>query len=374
MTTIKEVAKRAGVSVGTASNVINGAVPVSPARRELVLAAIRDLGYQPSDVARSLKLRRTHMLGLVVSDITNPFFAQLVRGAEEAALAEGYLLLTFNTDDRIEREKHVLGVLRGRRVDGILLVVAPMRGASSHIAETIARGTPVVCLDRVPRGVTVDSVTVDNVRAARECVEHLLEMRHRRIGILTGSMLLATARGRLRGYRQALQAHGLSVDPELVREGDFRMESGYKLASELLSGSGRPTALFVSNGLMAIGALRAVADLGLRCPEDVALATFDDLPLSEVLSPPLTSVAQPAYQMGYQGAKILFDRIKSKRIDGPIKIRLHAQLKVRQSTACAPSMVTKCRRPEGRVSSVHVQSLGKPHKLSVPSSSHLPET
>jgi LacI family transcriptional regulator len=368
MTTIKEVAKRAGVSVGTASNVINGAVPVSPARRELVLAAIRDLGYQPSDVARSLKLRRTHMIGLVVSDITNPFFAQLVRGAEEAALAQGYLLLTFNTDDRVEREKHVLAVLRGRRVDGILLVVAPIRGDSSHIAETIASGIPVVCLDRVPRGVTVDSVTVDNVRAARKCVEHLLEMGHRRIGILTGSMLLGTARGRLRGYRQALQTHGLRADPELIREGDFRMESGYQLASELLSGSDRPTALFVSNGLMAIGAFRAVADLGLRCPEDVALATFDDLPLSEVLSPPLTSVAQPAYQIGYRGAKILLDKIKSKRTDGPIKIRLLAQLKVRESTACAHSMGTERRRPKGLVSSVHAQSLDKPHKLTVPSS------
>jgi LacI family transcriptional regulator len=357
MTTIKEVAKRAGVSVGTASNVLSGTVPVSPARRESVLAAIRDLGYHPSDVARSLKLRRTNMLGLVVSDITNPFFAQLVRGAEEAALAQGYLLLTFNTDDRVEREKHVLGVLRGRRVDGVLLVVAPIRGESSHIAETIARGTPVVCLDRVPRGVSVDSVTVDNARAARECVEHLLDMRHRRIGILTGSMLLATAQERMRGYRRALQAHGLSVDPALVKEGNFRMESGYELASELLRSPNRPTALFVSNGLMAIGALRAVADLGLRCPEDVALATFDDLPLSEVLSPPLTSVAQPAYQMGYEGARILFDRIKSKRMDGPVRVRLQAQLKIRQSSAFARSEVTERQRPEGQASSVPMPSI-----------------
>jgi LacI family transcriptional regulator len=346
MATIKEVARRAGVSVGTASNVISGAMPVSSEKRELVLRAIRDLGYQPSDVARSLKLRRTNMLGLVVSDITNPFFAQLVRGAEEAALAQGYLLLTFNTDDRIEREKQVLGVLRGRRVDGILLVVAPVSGEPSHIAETVAQGTPVVCLDRVPPGVAVDSVTVDNVKAARVCVEHLLEMRHQRVAILTGSLLLATARERLRGYKQALRAHHLSVDPNLIREGNFRTESGYQLASDLLSGPNRPTALFLSNGLMAIGALRAVTDLGLRCPEDVALATFDDLPLSEVLSPPLTSVAQPAYQIGYQGTQILFDRIKSKRLDGVVNLRLHAQLKIRQSSSSpAP---TREKRPPHR--------------------------
>lgn len=333
MANIKDVAKRAGVSVGTVSNVISGIARVGRERRERVLDAVRELGYHPSDVARSLKLRRTNMLGLVVSDITNPFFSQLVRGAEEAALKHGYLLLTFNTDDQLEREKQVLSVLRGRRVDGILLVVAPVQHDVTHIMETMARGTPVVCLDRVPRGISVDSVTVDNAKAARECVKHLLELGHRRIGILTGSTKLTTARERLRGYKQALQAYGLSIDATLVREGNFRIDSGYELASQLLRGDRRPTALFASNGLMAMGALRAVADVGLRCPKDVAVATFDDLPLSELLSPPLTSVAQPAYQIGYEGARILLDRIKSKGGGSKVtKVVLQAELKIREST------------------------------------------
>jgi LacI family transcriptional regulator len=176
MATIKEVAKRAGVSVGTVSNVISNRTGVSSARRQRVLAVIDDLRYKPNHMARSLKLRCTNTLGLLVTDITNPFFSQVVRGAEEAALGEGYLLLTFNTDDQVEREKHVLEVLRARRVDGILLVVAPGRGCPTHIAEVMARGTPVVCLDRIPPGIPVDSVVVDNSRATRKCIEHLLEL------------------------------------------------------------------------------------------------------------------------------------------------------------------------------------------------------
>jgi len=332
MATIKEVAQKAGVSVGTVSNVIGNAIRVGPDLRQRVLTAIHELKYRPSDVARSLKLRRTNTLGLLVSDITNSFFSQLVRGAEEAALEQGYLILTFNTDDQVEREKHILEVLRGRRVDGILLVVAPNREGPAHIAETMARGTPVVCLDRLPPGISVDAVTVDNVRATRICVEHLLELGHRRIAMLTGSMLLTTARERVQGYKLALRRAGLPVDAGLVREGNFRIDNGYDLTSQLLRGPHRPTALFVSNGLMAIGALKAITALGLRCPEEIALATFDDSPLNELLSPPLTSVAQPAYLVGYKGAGVLLHRIKSKGPAQPCRIRLRAELKIRQST------------------------------------------
>jgi DNA-binding LacI/PurR family transcriptional regulator len=332
MATIKEVAQKAGVSVGTVSNVIGNTIRVGPKLRQRVLTAIHELGYYPSHVARSLKLRRTNTLGLLVSDITNPFFSQLVRGAEDAALEQGYLLLTFNTDDQVEREKQVLEVLRERRVDGILLVVAPGREGSRHIAETMARGTPLVCLDRLPPGIAVDAVTVDNVRASRKCVEHLLALGHRRIAILTGSMLLTTARERLQGYKQALRRGAVPADPGLIREGNFRIDDGYELTCQLLRGSDRPTALFVSNGLMAIGALKAIATLGLRCPEEIALATFDDSPLNELLSPPLTSVAQPAHQIGYRGAGILLDRIMSKGPARPCRIRLHAELKIREST------------------------------------------
>jgi LacI family transcriptional regulator len=336
MSTIKEVARKAAVSVGTVSNVISGAVPVSPELRDRVWSTVRQLGYEPDHVARSLKLRRTMTLGMIISDITNPFFAQLVRGAEDAALEHNYLLLTFNTDERPEREDYVLSVLRSRRVDGILLVVAPGKDRRAHITETRKSGTPIVCLDRLPPGVKVDSVTVNNIRAARDCVRHLVGQGHRKIAVITGSLTLQTARQRLRGYERALSEAGIPADPRLVRHGDFRAESGHKTALELLSSPERPSALFVSNGMMALGALKAIEELGLRCPEDVALAVFDDLPVAEVIRPQLTSVAQPAYLMGYRGAEILMQRIAEKKgkkkAVKTINLRLLAELKVREST------------------------------------------
>ncbi len=335
MTTIKEVAKKAKVSVGTVSNVMTGAASVSPSRRERVLGAVRELGYHPDHVARSLKLRRTMTLGMIISDITNPFFSQLLRGAEDAALERNYLLFTFNTDDKIEREKHVFSVLRSRRVDGILLVVAPDRNGYRHVAETLARGTPIVCLDRVPRKMKVDSVTVDNVKAARDCVRHLLAEGHRQIGIITGPMTLQTACRRLLGYRKALAEASIPIDARLIREGNFRLESGYRLGRELLSRTDPPSALFISNGMMTLGALKAIEELGLRCPEDVALAFFDDLPVEEIIRPRLTAVAQPAYMMGYKGAELLIRRIAAKgnKAGPPVSIRLSAELKIRESTA-----------------------------------------
>jgi len=337
MTTIKEVARKARVSVGTVSNVMRSLVPVSPKRRERVLAAIRDLGYHPDHVARSLKLRQTMMLGMIISDITNPFFSQLVRGAEDAALEHNYLLLTFNTDDKPAREKHVLSVLRSRRVDGILLVVAPDEHGYSHITEILDGGIPIVCLDRVPPKMKVDSVTVDNVKASQECVRHLIERGHRRIGIITGSLTLPTARQRLRGYEKALLEALIPVDRGLISQSDFRAEGGYQAGKKLLSKPNRPSALFVSNAMMALGVLKAVEELGLRCPEEFALAVFDDLPLAELLRPQLTSVAQPAYIMGYRGAELLIQRLAAKTakkgVGGPIAVRLPTELKIRESTS-----------------------------------------
>lgn len=333
MATLKEVARKANVSVGTVSNVLNGTVPVRDSIKKRVISAVRELEYHPNHVARSLKLKATKMLGMIVSDITNPFFSQMVRGAEDAALKRNYLLLTFNTDDQFEREKQVLSVLRSRRVDGTLLVVAPSKERPAHIADAINSGLPVVCLDRLPPEIRVDSVTVDNVAAAQACIRHLITQGHREIGIITGSLSLETARQRLQGYKTALEAAEIQIKEDLICEGNFREQTGYQLGRELLARRGRPSALFISNSLMAIGALRAIDELGLQCPKDIALATFDDLPLSEVFRPHLTAVSQPAFSIGYSGAELLIQRIESKANSGsPIAIRLPTQLKIREST------------------------------------------
>jgi len=313
--------------------VLTGAKAVSPERRERVLAVIRKSGYHPNFVARNLRLRQTKALGMVIADITNPFFAQMVRGAEEAALKRSHILLTFNTDDHVEREKYVFSVLRSQRVDGILLVVAPGPKRPPHIADMLKSGIPIVCLDRVPPGIKTDSVTVENFAATRECVRHLIELGHRRIGIIAGSESLQTGKERLNGYLAALQEFGIEPIQEFIRKGDFHMESGYRLGLELFLNKHRPTALFVSNNLMMVGVLKALTESRLRCPQDIALATFDDMPVNQVFQPALTSVAQPAYTIGNMGAELLIDRIESKIAHRqPVNIRLQGELRIREST------------------------------------------
>jgi LacI family transcriptional regulator len=333
MGTIKEVAERAQVSVGTVSNVLSGKVSVSPRLHRRVMAAIRQLDYHPNQIARSLKTKQTKMLGMVISDIANPFFPLVVRGAEDAAWKDNYLLITFNTDDRIDRERHILSVLRSRRVDGVLLVVAPNDGDSSHLERTVAAGIPIVCLDRIPPGIALDSVSVESAIGTRECVRHLVSMGHREIAIINGPAALETARERMRGYEEALGEAKLPIDPRLVREGDFRMESGNRLARDLLSCDYRPTAIFVANGMMTLGVLIALEELGLRCPEDVALAMYDDLPLAASFRPRLTAVAQDPYKIGYTGAELLLQRLQGAISDPkPLQIRLRPELKIRESS------------------------------------------
>ena len=334
MTTIKDVAKRAGVSVGTVSNVLSGLVNVGADRRTRVHTAIERLDYHPNYIARSLKAQSTKTLGLIVSDITNPFFAQLVRGAEDFAFQHGYLLTTFNTDEQVEREKQILSVLRSRRTDGVMLVVAPSaEGDVSHIRKTEEYGTPIVCLDRIPPGVMLDSISVDNVAGAQLCVRHLIGRGYRRIGIITGGLTLQTARDRLEGYKAALREAGIEPDPELILEGNFRQASGYRLGKSLLLLHNPPTALFVSNGMMMVGVVQALEETGFHCPGDIALVCFDDLPFSDVFKPHLTSLVQPAYQMGYEAAQLLIQRLQGKvKSRKRVTIRLVPELKIREST------------------------------------------
>jgi LacI family transcriptional regulator len=332
MATIKEVAKRAKVSVGTVSNVLSGSSPVSPAIRARVNKAIQALDYHPNHFARSLKTRQSHLLGMVISDITNPYFPRVVRGAEDAALEHGYLLVASNTDHQIEREKRVLSVLRNRRVDGILLVVAPNGGGSEHIENTIAAGIPIVCLDRIPMGLKVSSVTGDAIQGTEMCVRHLVSMGHRSIGIITGHQQLQNAVDRLQGYRNVLLEAGLTEEADLVMIGDFKFESGYLLTKKMMLAAKRPSALFVSNGVMGLGALKALKEMGIRCPGDLALAVFDELPGSESFSPEVTMVVQPAYEIGYRGAKLLIEQIESGPPDLPVEVRLSAELRIREST------------------------------------------
>ena len=334
MATIKEVARRAGVSHGTVYNVMSGAAEVSPDLRKRVEKASRELGYRPNHIARSLKTRHSQMLGMVISDITNPFFPEMVRGAEEAALARGYVLTIFNTDDRIEREHRVFDILRSRQTDGLLVVVALPRGGHGHLRELLEEGTRIVCLDRIPHGFAVDAVTVDNEGGVRSAIDHLVAEGHTRIGYIGGRADQLVAGERLAGYLAGLSAAAIHPVKEWIKEGDFRPDSGYALAMELLSRRSRhPSALFVANILMTTGVLRALEELGLETPRDLALATFDRIALMDSFRPHLTSVMQPSYEIGRRGAELLMDRIEGKVKDQvPVRVKLDTTLVIRQST------------------------------------------
>lgn len=334
MPTIHDVARAAGVSIATVSATINQSAYVSPALQERVQRAIAEVGYYPDGIARSLKKRSTQTLGLIISDITNPFFTALIRGIEDRANAKGYALILCNTDERLEKERAYLRLLRSRRVDG--LIMAPS-GAPGDYDDLFAEvSTPLVFIDRKIPKAPADAVVVDNANGARQVVEYLLRLGHRRIAAITGVPHISTTSERIQGYRQALENAGLPVHPELLRGGNSRLEGGYQAGLALLALAERPTAIFATNNVMAIGLMRAVAERGVRCPEDLSVACFDDFEWASVFRPRLTTVAQPTYDMGVKAAEVLFARLDGGLTGEPQEIVLSPTLVIRDSCATPP--------------------------------------
>jgi LacI family transcriptional regulator len=329
MATIVEVAKRAQVSIATVSNVIRGTRKVSEELTARVEEAIRELSYSPNEIARSLKVKQTRMLVFILPDITNPFFPEIVRGAEDAAFERGYFLLTANTNEQRSRERRVVSALRSYRVGGILLASAEglHHQEETQIPELTRHGVSVVCLDRTIPGVPTDAVLLDNVGGAYQCTRHLIEQGHRRIAIITGTLELQTGLERLEGYRKAIEDAQLPIQSTLIAEGDFRFDSGRKLMHKLMHMRTRPSAVMVSNGLMCMGAMRAMQELELSWPGDIALATFDDV------GEHVTAVVQPSYEMGSRAASILMDRIEGVLTPQTHVLRIAPQLVLRASTA-----------------------------------------
>jgi DNA-binding LacI/PurR family transcriptional regulator len=333
MTTIKEVAARANVATGTVSRVLQGASNVRADLRARVLRAVQDLNYEPNQIARSLKSRRTYSLGMIIPDITDPFFPQLTRGAEDAAADQNYVLMTLNTDNQLEREKVALESLKRRQVDGVLLVMAPNGGNLDHINSVLSAKIPVVCLDRVDDRLKVSTVKVDDIGASELCVSHLVSQGHRRIAIITGDLQTHTAMDRFRGFKNMLRKSKIPMEEGFVFRGNFSFESGYWLTKQMCASTYRPTAVFVSNGLMGLGVFKALREMGVQCPNDIAVALFDDLQQGESFSPPITAVAHPSYEIGHKGAELLIEQIERPSATfKPVHITLRAELRVRQST------------------------------------------
>ncbi len=335
--TIADVASEAGVHPSTVSRVLNdhAGTTVRPATRERVVAVAERLGYRPSAIARGLRLQQTMTLGMLVPDITNPFFSPMIKGAEEAALARGYNMILCNSEDDPEREAAYLRLLRQRQVDGLLIASSQM--ADQTIAELRDQEElPFVLLNRATRVAGDLAVVVDNRAAALEAVAHLATLGHRRVGHIAGPQTTTTGSERLEGYRAGLLAFGLMDDPALVVEAEaFSVEAGSAALAKMLASGSRPTAVFAANDLIAIGIYQRLRDVGVVVPRGMSVVGFNDIPLAGLLEPALTTVRVPQLEMGAAGADLLIDRLEGRPIDR-VRVTLATSLVVRASTSAPP--------------------------------------
>lgn len=330
MATIHDVARRAGVSATTVSHVINSTRPVSADLRNRVQLAMAELDFQPNALARSLRRKQSHTIGLIVPDTANPFFAEMARGIEDVAYEAGHTIILCNTDGNPEREGLYLDMLLKRQVDGIVLVSA---GETIEVSRSLLqRALPIVVVDRELPGVALDCVFTDQIAGGRLATEHLLEQGHTRIACITGPAGLATSEGREIGYKDALIAAGREVDPRRIARGDFNDHSGYTCAMALIDLPDRPTAIFACNDLMAIGAMAAARTLHLAVPGDVSIVGYDDIDLAAYVNPPLTTIAQPKYELGRVAGQLLLERTANRTLP-PRRVLLHSSLVLRESTA-----------------------------------------
>lgn len=327
-----DVAKAAAVSLATVSAAVNSSAPVSAELRGRIQKAIKKVGYKTNSIARSLKTGTTSTIGLMVADITNPFFTTVIHTIQEVAHRNGYSVMLCCSDEDPAKEATHLQLLADRMVDGFIVATA---GETAELRGLITQGrSPVILIDRLVDGLETDAVVIDNVAATRDAVHHLIAAGHRRIGLITGRRSLSTGRERYEGYRRALDEAGFTFEPALVGSAHFGADDGYQAAKRLLTVEERPTAIFACNNLSGLGLMRAIHDAGLRCPDDVAVACFDDFDWAEVFHPRLTTVAQPTQAIGMQAMMMLLERMKDDTVKNlpPRVVRLKAELRVRDSS------------------------------------------
>jgi LacI family transcriptional regulator len=322
----------------TVSRVMNQPSRVAPATRQRVEQAIRELGFVPNALVRGLLHGRMHTVALLVSDISNPFFTEVARGVEDVAQRNGYTVFFGNSDESPEKEQYYIQALLSRRIDGLL--IAPAGNASRPTLELLARRQlPFVQIDRALDGISADTVIGDNISGARALTEHLVSLGHRRIALVNGLPEVSTARDRRRGYLEALRAHGIAPQPELLVVGNFKRDGGYRAARHWLAlpPEQRPTAIFADNNFHAIGVIEALREAHLAVPRDMAVVSFDDLELAAALHPFLTVVAQPARTFGTIAMQFLIERLESTETLPPRKVVLPPELIVRVSCGSRPT-------------------------------------
>ena len=332
--TMRDVARLARVSVTTVSAIVNERGGVSPELTQRVEDAMATLDYHPNEVARSLRVNRTSTIGMVVPDVSNFFFNDILAGAESKTRQLGFSVLLCDSHEDSSQERELLAMLVRRRVDGILLASTEDTLVESRLS---GRRPPIVCFDREPRGFRGGVVLVDNILASFEAARHLIELGHERIGVIAGPQTILTGAQRLAGFRRALEEAHLALPEEYVRATSFATEPAYSAGLELLQLPNPPTAVFACNNRITMGLMRALRHLGLRCPQDVSVLGFDDFEWSELFSPRLTTVVQPSHQMGEVAAEMLIRTLMGSDQRAESGERhcevLKAELRVRESTA-----------------------------------------
>ena|SRR5579859_169945 len=330
MATIQDVAKHAGVSIATVSRVLNGSAYVNKEVAARVQVAVKELQYQPSRAAQALRANRSRIIGLLISDIQNPFFTALIRGVEDVAQRNGYSLILCNSDENPQKEHQYIEVLCAERVAGAIVV--PTSEQPQKLRLFREHAIPLVSVDRRVKDRVTDAVLTDNVGGAYEAVTHLISNGYRRIGVITGPVSTTTGRERLEGYRKALQQAGIVGDPLLERIDDFKEDGGRVCTNALLDLEAPIDALFVTNNLMTLGALEAIHVRNLRVPDDIAVVGFDEMPWATLSAISLTTVTQPVYELGSTAALRLFQRLQDPTAFTRQEIVLAPTLHIRDST------------------------------------------
>jgi DNA-binding LacI/PurR family transcriptional regulator len=335
--TIDDVAKKAGVSKSSVSRVLNGNFAyMSEEMKSKILSAIKEMNYSPNSLAQSLKTKVTKVIGIILSDISNPFWSEVLKGAQDEANRSGYGLMVSSSNEDPELEQSNILMLKSRQVDGI--IVNTIGSIDLLFNDFIEEKYPFVLLDRLVGNMKADTVVVNNVMGARQAVEFLIDQGHRRIGIVLHPLGNKSPRiERLEGYKQAHINKGLPVDESLIKICRTVASGGVEITEELLSASDRPTAIFATNEKLNLEVLIGAKKKGLRVPTDVSIFGYDDFPWIPLLDPPLSTVAQPAYEMGAKAVALLIDKLQATRETEPQIIQLEPKIMIRSS--CSPPLI-----------------------------------
>ena len=327
---LKDIAKKLNMSVSTVSRVVNNKTYVKPETRELVMKALNELNYTPNQVARSLKNKSTKTIGVMVPDISEDFFAYVIKGIDVILSRQGYTMILCDTGEKPDKEELYMDILFEKQIDGIIL--ATVSKEYKTLQKLIAKNLPVIFIDNLPDiKSNYDSVIIDNIKASYMAVEHLIKMGHKTIGTIIGKMDETTGYERLLGYKKALEDHKIEIDDNLIKIGDFKEKSGYESMKKLLDSNEKTTAVYVASSKMTYGAIKAIIDKGLKIPQDISLVGFDIHDVSGLITPSITTILQPEERIGMVAGELMLNRLKNSEERYSQKIVLDPEILIRDS-------------------------------------------